>query len=232
MKKLNKFLCFLALGTLFCTSISSHSVYAEVSNDIVITETSTPCDDYWYPGKSESKTLSILNNMDKNIFISRLYFSNNNDGSLSINSNDIKELSENCNVTLLENNNKLLSTKLCNLLDKDGVPLDKNFYLNSNTSKDITLLIDFDPEMNNDAQGLELYLSLAINYEENIEAVSPDNSNNSNTSNTTSSNNSLPQTGVDTDKYLIALAIGLFITVCGLALKEKSSIKKGGTYDE
>lgn len=247
MKKLNKSLCFLALGALLCTSIGSHSVYAKSNNDIFITETYTSQDGYWYPGRSESKTLSMFNNMDKNILINRLYFNLNSctnyttNESLPITSKEFKELSENCNVTLVKDNNRLLSTKLCDLLNKDGVVLSEKLPLNSNESKELTLLIDFNSEMNNDAQSLELDLSAALAYEENTEIISPGNdnnqSNNSMTNNTNSSvnkgsNNTLPQTGVDVNKHFIALIIGLVLAVFGLALKEKSSIRKGGTYDE
>ncbi|SHI08873.1 anchor [Clostridium collagenovorans DSM 3089] len=236
MKKLNKSLCFMALITLLCIPISNHSVYAKSTNDIFITETYTSNDGYWYPGRSESKTFSILNNMEQNILINRLYLNLNSCANystnefLSIKSKEFKEISKNCNVTLMKDNNKLLSTTLCDLLSNDGVILDEKLSLSSKDSQELTLLIDFNSEMNNNAQGLELDLSIALAYEENTAAIGSGNSTNGSINK--GSTNTLPQTGSSVDRYLIFLAIGLVSAVSGLALMERDSIKKGGVQDE
>lgn len=143
--------------------------YADIP-DITIDQSFTYEDGLWKPGRIESKDFYINNNKENDISIDRLYMNLKSSEywktgeELDINSNKFKEFAKYSTVTLKHGNNVLFEDKFENLLSEDGIKLQKDIDIKSNSKELLNMTIDMDLEMNNDAQALNNIFTIGVAY--------------------------------------------------------------------
>lgn len=170
-KKIIQMLTVTSIISLF--PIISYADYG----DITIDQSFTYEDGLWKPGRVESKDFYINNNKENDISIDRLYMNLKSSEywktgeELDINSNKFKEFAKYSTVTLKHGNNVLFEDKFENLLSEDGIKLQKDIDIKSNSKELLNMTIDMDLEMNNDAQALNNVFTIGVAYkmEEPIE---------------------------------------------------------------
>ena len=227
-KKIIQMLTVTSIISLF--PIISYADYG----DITIDQSFTYEDGLWKPGRVESKDFYINNNKENDISIDRLYMNLKSSEywktgeELDINSNKFKEFAKYSTVTLKHGNNVLFEDKFENLLSEDGIKLQKDIDIKSNSKELLNMTIDMDLEMNNDAQALNNVFTIGVAYkmEEPIEPptkpIKPG---------TGGVSDKLPQTGgiINGTSLMVlgAVAIGT-----GFVMNRKSEEKVGGKHNE
>lgn len=227
-KKIIQIFTITSIISLF--PISSYADYG----DITIDQSFTYEDGLWKPGRVESKDFYINNNKEDDISIDRLYMNLKSSEywktgeELDINSNKFKEFAKYSTVTLKHDNNVLFEDKFENLLSEDGIKLQKDIDIKSNSKELLNMTIDMDLEMNNDAQALNNVFTIGVAYkmEEPIEPptkpIKPG---------TGGVSDKLPQTGgiINGTSLMVlgAVAIGT-----GFVMNRKSEEKGGGKRNE
>ena len=227
-KKIIQMLTVTSIISLF--PIISYADYG----DITIDQSFTYEDGLWKPGRVESKDFYINNNKENDISIDRLYMNLKSSEywktgeELDINSNKFKEFAKYSTVTLKHGNNVLFEDKFENLLSEDGIKLQKDIDIKSNSKELLNMTIDMDLEMNNDAQALNNVFTIGVAYkmEEPIEPptkpIKPG---------TGGVSDKLPQTGgiINGTSLMVlgAVAIGT-----GFVMNRKSEEKGGGKHNE
>lgn len=163
-KKIIQIFTITSIISLF--PISSYADYG----DITIDQSFTYEDGLWKPGRVESKDFYINNNKENDISIDRLYMNLKSSEywktgeELDINSNKFKEFAKYSTVTLKHGNNVLFEDKFENLLSEDGIKLQKDIDIKSNSKELLNMTIDMDLEMNNDAQALNNIFTIGVAY--------------------------------------------------------------------
>lgn len=212
--------------------------------DITIDQSFTYEDGLWKPGRVESKDFYINNNKENDISIDRLYMNLKSSEywktgeELDINSNKFKEFAKYSTVTLKHGNNVLFEDKFENLLSEDGIKLQKDIDIKSNSKELLNMTIDMDLEMNNDAQALNNVFTIGVAYkmEEPIKPpVKPENPIEPPTKpikpGTGGVSDKLPQTGgiINGTSLMVlgAVAIGT-----GFVMNRKSEEKGGDKHNE
>lgn len=212
--------------------------------DITIDQSFTYEDGLWKPGRVESKDFYINNNKENDIIIDRLYMNIKSSEywktgeELDINSNKFKEFAKYSTVTLKHGNNVLFEDKFENLLSEDGIKLQKDIDIKSNSKEILNMTIDMDLEKNNDAQALNNVFTIGVAYkmEEPIKPpVKPENQIESPTKpikpGTGGVSDKLPQTGgiINGTSLMVlgAVAIGT-----GFVMNRKSEEKGGDKHNE
>lgn len=214
--------------------ISLFPISSFANGDITIDQSFTYEDGLWKPGRVESKDFYINNNKEDDISIDRLYMNLKSSEywktgeELDINSNKFKEFAKYSTVTLKHDNNVLFEDKFENLLSEDGIKLQKDIDIKSNSKELLNMTIDMDLEMNNDAQALNNVFTIGVAYkmEEPIEPptkpIKPG---------TGGVSDKLPQTGgiINGTSLMVlgAVAIGT-----GFVMNRKSEEKGGGKHNE
>ena len=227
-KKIIQIFTITSIISLF--PISSYADYG----DITIDQSFTYEDGLWKPGRVESKDFYINNNKEDDISIDRLYMNLKSSEywktgeELDINSNKFKEFAKYSTVTLKHDNNVLFEDKFENLLSEDGIKLQKDIDIKSNSKELLNMTIDMDLEMNNDAKALNNVFTIGVAYkmEEPIEPptkpIKPG---------TGGVSDKLPQTGgiINGTSLMVlgAVAIGT-----GFVMNRKSEEKGGGKHNE
>lgn len=163
-KKIIQIFTITSIISLF--PISSYADYG----DITIDQSFTYEDGLWKPGRVESKDFYINNNKENDISIDRLYMNLKSSEywktgeALDINGNKFKEFAKYSTVTLKHGNNVLFEDKFENLLSEDGIKLQKDIDIKSNSKELLNMTIDMDLEMNNDAQALNNIFTIGVAY--------------------------------------------------------------------
>lgn len=237
-KKITQILTITSMISLF--PIISYADYG----DITIDQSFTYEDGLWKPGRVESKDFYINNNKENDISIDRLYMNIKSSEywktgeELDINSNKFKEFAKYSTVTLKHGNNVLFEDKFENLLSEDGIKLQKDIDIKSNSKELLNMTIDMDLEKNNDAQALNNVFTIGVAYkmEGPIKPpVKPENQIEPPTKpikpGTGGVSDKLPQTGgiINSTSLMVlgAVAIGT-----GFVMNRKSEEKGGDKHNE
>ncbi len=209
--------------------------------DITIDQSFTYEDGLWKPGRVESKDFYINNNKENDISIDRLYMNLKSSEywktgeELDINSNKFKEFAKYSTVTLKHGNNVLFEDKFENLLSEDGIKLQKDIDIKSNSKELLNMTIDMDLEMNNDAQALNNVFTIGVAYkmEEPIKPpVKPEDTIEPPTKPGTGGvSDKLPQTGGIINGTSL-MVLGTVAIGTGFVMNRKSEEKGGDKHNE
>ena len=209
--------------------------------DITIDQSFTYEDGLWKPGRVEFKDFYINNNKEDDISIDRLYMNLKSSEywktgeELDINSNKFKEFAKYSTVTLKHDNNVLFEDKFENLLSEDGIKLQKDIDIKSNSKELLNMTIDMDLEMNNDAQALNNVFTIGVAYkmEEPIKPpVKPEDTIEPPTKPGTGGvSDKLPQTGGIINGTSL-MVLGTVAIGTGFVMNRKSEEKGGDKHNE
>ena len=170
-KSIIKVVSIIFIIALFTKGTDAYST--NITNDITIDKTFTCEDGPWMSGRLESKDFYIHNNKESDIRVDRLYITLKSSEyyktgeKVDIYSRKFKEFAEHTNFLLKHGKDILFEDKLKNILTKDGIKLNKDIYIKSNSKELLNMTIDMDLEMNNDAQALNNVFTIAVAYKIN-----------------------------------------------------------------
>ncbi|MGG7078449.1 hypothetical protein [Clostridium sardiniense] len=202
-------------------SVNTVSAFADSSASVSITPGLNESVNL-YPGKSEDISLYIENNEENAVKVETIYMELKSckdlktNEILNANSKQVAELLENSTVKLMYEEEVLFEDKLKKLARERKIVLPKKIDIKPEEKELLSLVIDSNEEMGNDAKSLEVIFSMGTKYKMDTDIINPSGKDDETTGKEDNSSiDSLPKTGIEFNIFnLLGLgAVGVGINL-------------------